>query len=539
MGELVGGRALPDASVSVAAGPADASGSGEQPQRGRASHDRLMADHVRGSSLMLGGRAAAMGVAFVTQVLIVRHLAKSDYGIFAYALSAVLLLQSVLPLGMDRSDTRFLALYDERRDPGRVLGVILMEAGTVVTLGGATIAAAWGLRGVLQNSFTSGPRAYDVLLALLALAPLQALDTLVVNVFAVFAKPWSVFLRRYVLDPGLRLGVAVILIVADRGVLFLTLGYVAAGLVGVALYSGLLVRLLRRKGLLTRASVRSLELPFREVLGFSLPLLLTNAVAVGGMELAAVVLGQYRPAADVAAFRAVLPLAALNLAVMYSFTTLFTPAAARLYAQGDRLGLRRLYWHSACWVAVLTFPILCITTALAQPFTLAAFGARYSGSAVYLALLSIGFYVNAALGFNGVTLVMIGRLRYLLFGNLFVLVWMIAANLLLIPPWGAIGAVIATVSTLLVHNVVKQAGLGFDAGIGIFDREHTSILVCLIAVVIALNIASALADMSLAVGLLVVGGVTAVMIRLTGSRLELGATFPELLRVPVLRWLLR
>ena len=46
---------------------------------------------IRGSSLMLVGRALSMGVNFVVQVLIVRYFAnaKGDYGAFAYALSIV------------------------------------------------------------------------------------------------------------------------------------------------------------------------------------------------------------------------------------------------------------------------------------------------------------------------------------------------------------------------------------------------------------------------------------------------------------------
>jgi O-antigen/teichoic acid export membrane protein len=488
---------------------------------------------------MLAGRVAALVVAFLTQILVVRHLSTTDFGAFAYALSAALLLQSLLALGMDRADTRFLALYDERRDNGRLLGVIVLEAGTVVVLGGAAVAAALALRGSLQDTFTADARAFDVLVAMVALAPIQALDTLVINVFAVFAKPWSIFFRRYVLEPGLRLAVAVALVATNGGVLFLALGYVAAGVLGVAIYSLLLVRLLRRLGVLTRASLRSLALPFRDVLGFSLPLLLTNVVAVASTELAAVVLGHYHQAAEVAAFRAVEPVAALNLIVMYSFVTLFTPAAARLYARGDRPGLRRLYWQSAGWVAVLTFPVLCMTTALAEPLTVAAFGDRYSGSALYLALLSVGYYVNAALGFNGVTVLMLGRIRYLTIGNLAVLAWMVSIDLLLIPPWGASGAAVAVLSTVIVHNIVKQAGLGFGAGIGVFDRRHTAILLRLTAVVVALNLVTLAFGPSLWVGLVLVGLVTIVLLRRIGPALDLAGTFPELLRVRALRWILR
>jgi len=211
---------------------------------------------------------------------------------------------------MDRADSRFLALYDERADGGRLLGVIVLEAATILAVGGAAVAVALTFRGALE---TSGGHGFELLLAMFALAPLQALDTLVINVFAVFARPWSVFVRRYVLEPGLRLVVAVAMVLGDHGVLFLAIGFVAVSLFGTGLYAAMLARLLKQLGLLARGALRSMVLPVREVLGFSFPLLLTNFVAVAGTELAAVILGHYHPTADVAAFRAVQPLAALNL----------------------------------------------------------------------------------------------------------------------------------------------------------------------------------------------------------------------------------
>jgi O-antigen/teichoic acid export membrane protein len=501
--------------------------------------ENVIAGHLRGSSLMLVGRIAAMGVAFATQVLVVRHLSKDDYGVFAFALSAALVLQTVLPLGLDRADTRFLALYDHRQDNGRLLGVIALEAATVLSLGGLAVGCALVLQGPLQGSFASAGTAFGVLLVMLALAPLQALDVLVVNVFAVFASPWMVFFRRYVLEPGLRLLVAVALVVFDGGLVFLTVGYVGAALVGVGLYAVMLVRLLSRLGILVRGSLRAVVVPVREVLGFSLPLLLTSMVAVASTEMGALVLGVYGSATDVAAFRAVQPFAALNLVVMISFTTLFTPAAARLFARGDMEGLRMLYWQSACWVAVLTFPVICTMTALSHDFTVTAIGERYADSAPYLALLSFGYYVNAALGFNGLTVQMLGRLRYMMLMNVAVLAWMIAANLLLVPTWGAKGAVIAVLSTLVVHNVGKQAGLGFGAEIGVVNRRHAVVIGKLALAGVSVNVAMSILHPPLMVGLVLIGAVSALIFRVLGPALELRSTFPELGKFRVLRWIVR
>jgi O-antigen/teichoic acid export membrane protein len=508
------------------------------PKTGGAEGAALITRHIRGSSLMLVGRVMAMGVGFLTQVIVVRHLAKSDYGGFAYALAAALLLQSVLALGADRTDTRFLAKYEHERDHARLLGVIVFEAATVLVLGTAAIVAVWAFRTPLEGSSAGMNAGTGVFVALIALAPIQALDVMVVNVFAVFASPWSVFFRRYVLEPGLRFVVAVALVVAGGGVAFLAVGYLAAGVLGVSIYLVLLVRLLRRRGFLPPRSLPHVTIPARELLAFSLPLLFTNLVVVAGTELAAVALGHYRDAADVASFRAIQPFAALNLVVFISFTTLFTPAAARLQARGNTAGLRTLYWQSACWVAVLTFPVLCVTTALAHQLTVDAIGERYAGSAVYLALLAIGFYVNAAFGFNGITLQMLGRVRYVFVMNVVVLAWLVGANLLLVPRWGALGAAIAVLSTVIVHNIGKQAGLGFGSGIGMVDRRHAGVLAAILVAAAAVNAAMLAVHMPLVVGLFVVAVVTAGMVRVLGKTLDMRGTLPELARVPVLRWLL-
>src|SRR5690348_17362787 len=49
----------------------------------------------------------------------------------------------------------------------------------------------------------------------------------------------------------------------------------------------------------------------------------------------------------------------------------------------------------------------------------------------YLALLSAAYFVNAALGFNGITVLLLGRVRYLTLGCVAVLGFVLAATLLL------------------------------------------------------------------------------------------------------------
>jgi O-antigen/teichoic acid export membrane protein len=492
--------------------------------------------NIRGSSGMLLGNALALSVSFLVQVLIVRHLTKEDYGAFAWALSAVLLVQAFLPLGLDRANTRFLALYDERKDYGRLYGFMMIEAIVILGIGGLVILAVSVFGGPLTELAPSS-RAVALLAVLIALAPIQALDIVVVEAFAVFASPWSVFFRRYILEPSLRLTVVLLMLATGSDSRFLTTGYVVAGVAALVLYIGLEVRLFIRTGLAAHFRLRQVRLPWREVGGFCGPLLLTSLVAVATTELAAVVLGHTSGATAVASFRAVQPFAALNLVVMFSFTTLFTPAASRLAARGDRAELSHLYWRTAAWISVLTFPVLAVTTAYARPFTVFTIGERYSSSAPVLAILAIGYFINAALGFNGLTVQILGRVWWVLITNVVTLTTMVVATVVLVSLFGAIGAATAVLVTLTVHNVLKQVGLGFGAGVGMWRRSHAPVPLHVGLIVLVLWLSSRFVQLPLFAGCALVFVLWIFVIRRTRHVLQLAETFPEITRWPALRWL--
>src|SRR5438046_5822896 len=97
-----------------------------------------------------------------------------------------------------------------------------------------------------------------------------------------------------------------------------------------------------------------------------------------------------------------------------SFTLLCIPLSARFFARADYRSLNGLYWQTASWLSVLTFPIFAVTFSLAKPLTMLLYGARYAPSGPVLALLSLASYFNVVLGFNLQTLKVYGRWRYVI-----------------------------------------------------------------------------------------------------------------------------
>jgi O-antigen/teichoic acid export membrane protein len=504
---------------------------------GKASHaEKETTRQIRGSSLLLIGRTLSLGVNFVTQVLIVRALSKSDFGAFSYALSLVALAQMLITLGLDRGASRFLTIYDEQEDHDRLLGTIVGISGLILGLGTVLVLGVYLFQGWIAGTLTEGPNALQVLLIMILLAPIQAFDQLLTGLLTVFASPRSIFFRKYVLAPALRLLVVIVLILAGSGVWFLAVGYVAAGAVGIGLYVVILWQVLDRRGTLAKLRAARVRIPGREILVFAIPLVTTDIVYAFMNTSDAILLEHFKGLDSVAAWRVVQPAAGLNQVVMQSFTLLFTPAAARLFARKDVSGVADLYWRTAIWMAVISYPLFAVTFSLADVVTVTLYGHRYADSGIYMALLSFGYYFSTALGFNGLTLRIFGVARFIVVVNLLSAVVNIVLNLLLIPPLGALGAALGTTLTLVVFNVLKQVGLWRGTGISIFERRHLRVYVVIAVTTAVLGIVSMVVRPPLVIQLGLAGLASLAVLGLNRRSLRLGETFPEVGRLPFGRW---
>ena len=503
-----------------------------------ATSDRLTNKQLRGSSLLLVGRFISLGVNFTVQVLIVRYLTEASYGAFALALSLAALGTTLVTFGLDRGVGRFLAVYDEQGDHARLFGTLALVVGTILSLGLALILIVIGFQDVLLGAVVSDGQAASLLVILIFLAPIDAADNLLGGVLAVFASAKSIFIRKYVVGPLLRLTVVVLLVLGRFEVDFLAAGYVISGAIGVALYASILWRVLGDRGLRGYLRRDAIKVPVRDILTFTFPLLSTDLLYIAMHTTDALFLGYFHGTEEVAALRVVQPLAGLNQLVFSSFAILYMPIASRLFARDDRAGVADLYWRTAIWMAVFSFPVFAVTTSLATPVTVTLYDQRYAESAVYLALLSFGAYTNAALGFNGLTLRVFGFIRYTIVINVVAAVANVILNLTLIPPLGALGAAISTMATMIIHNILKQLGLRRGTGIDVFAWQYLRVYVLIALAAGMLALVQWLWHPNVIVGLALAVLASLIVVLANRRLLRVEDTFPELLRLPFMRTLL-
>jgi O-antigen/teichoic acid export membrane protein len=494
---------------------------------------------IRGSSLLLAGRFISILLNFAVQVVTVRYLSKADYGVFAYALAVVAMGSSAVQLGLDKALPRLVPIYYERGDYARIFGTIALATGTIWGLGVSLIVLLFGLRGVAAGAVVSDPQSLSLLLVLIALSPVQAYTSVLERLVAVFASPRAIFFRRHVLGPGLKLAAVLVVVLTSGGVFLLAYGYLIGGLIGVGLYIAILFREWSKRGLLRHMRASELRWPVRELFAFSLPLLSSDLLMILRGSFVAIVLEHFHRTAAVAEYQAVLPVAGLNMLTYEAFSILFVPLASRMFARQQMEEIGQLYWKTATWIAVLTFPVFAVTCALAEPLTLLLFGEKYSGAGTLLAILAVGYYVHAALGFNSASLRVHGKLRLIVAADILAAVALIGLSFVLIPRYGAVGGAISTTGTLILNNVFTQAGLSIgNTGIRLLERPFVRVFGIVTSVTGALLLGQWLVNPPTYVSFAVAGAVSLVVIRLTRRALRPEVTFPELLRVPVVRHLI-
>ena len=500
------------------------------PDAGRAANRR----QIRGSSLLLVGRMIGLALDFVSQVLIVRYLEKTEYGAFALALSIVAIGTTVCLLGLERTVGRFAPIYQEKGDLGRMWGTIAVVVGTVVTMGLAVVLGVYALQGVI-GGVVDNELALAILLLLIVLAPLQALDSLLIALFATFGSARSIFFRRYVFAPVLQLSIVIALIATGSNVRLLALGYVAAAAAGIAIYSIVLLRMLRKLGLLAELRRDTLRFPTREIFVFSIPLLASDLVTVLRGSLTVILIEVLRSTAEVAEYRAVLPVAVQNLFVATSFRFIFTPGASRLFARGERAALNDLYWQTAAWIAILSFPLFALCVGFAEPLAVLLFGEQYRGAGAVLGILCIGYYVNGSMGFNSLVLRVFNRVRYLVAVDLTMALVNVVAAVLLIQQFGAVGAAIATTGTFILQNAAYQWGLKTRTWVAALDARYVRPYASIVIGTVIIVAVGQLIRPPFLVGALFTGVVALVVFALNRHSLQIVDTYPELGRFRLMR----
>lgn len=411
---------------------------------------------ARGGVGSLVVMVAGVGVGFLTQLLLARLLGVSAYGLFVFVYTWVHLAGGVCRLGVDMSALRFIAVYRETAQWGRLVG--FLHWGRGLTWGTSLFVSALFIW-IGSQSRDAGPVWYLGAMAL----PLFVAVLVEGGFLQGLKRPVQAQL-------GARLALPLLVMMMIGGLALIVdspleaihgMGVTAAALTGTLL----LVAALVRRALPGETVGCTVEREEAEWWQVSLAMLFITAVNLVQTQTDIVMLGLlrdtdlsgiYSAASKVAEFVA-FGLTAANAAA--------GPLIAGFHARGDREAIQRLLRLIAWGVVAFVIPAAGVLALLGE-WVLSLFGEGFDAGYRALLILMGGQVFNSLCGSVGLVLMMTGRQKVVagFLGGSALL--NIVLNALLIPPFGLEGAAIATATTLVLWNLglllVVVRRLGFN-----------------------------------------------------------------------------
>lgn len=412
------------------------------------------------------GTGSVMVLGIVTTSLAVRLLGASSYGILAYAASTGALVAGMARLGLEPGLARAVTSARAAEPPGDL--VPLTRGASMLTIAGGGASAAVV---VLLVAFTvhGAPLSTKLLVGASI-----ALYTFATNAAAVTGALARGLARMPVMEvPNVSLSVArlaALAAIAGAGAGSLrtvSAAYAAAGAAALVA-SAVIARSLT--GGLDRPLAPAAR-PGAALLRTTTPFVITGVATLALSRVDVLVLGLTHPSAAVGSYEPTLKL--VEQAMLWApllFIGPFLPVATRLHALGDQDGFRDLYLSSSKLVLVAALPAVLLLAADPAACLHVLYGSSYHARAAVVWILLGGFAVNLAFGLNTNALAAAGTRAELVRVGIFSLVSMVVLASALVPPFGAIGAAVATSATYTVVNITASAALHTAARVPPFDR---------------------------------------------------------------------
>ncbi len=171
-------------------------------------------------------------------------------------------------------------------------------------------------------------------------------------------------------------------------------------------------------------------------------------------QLDVLVLGFARGREIVALYGPASQFAFTALTMAATIGTFYLPTIASTFARGDLAGAGDLYRWASRWAFVWAAPVIAVMLACPTSVLTVLFGAAYGSMATPLRILAGGVLVNVLFGFNGPSVDSLNRIRLILVRQAAALAFNVGACIVLVPAFGAVGAAVATSSSLLFSNLV-------------------------------------------------------------------------------------
>jgi len=393
-------------------------------------------------------RTFSAGLAYLSQVLLARWMGSSDYGIYVYVWTWVLLLGSMMDYGTSVSAQKFIAEYRvQNRDDllrGFIFGSRWMTFAVASLISLALAAIVWALSPHLDRA--------AIVPLYLGCATLPPFVLANVQDGIARAYDWMrlALMPQFIVRQALIIGSTGFAFIAGARLNAVDAMNASAAAVWIAMIGQLLL-LNRRLGGAVTAGPRVYAV--KSWLATSLPILIVESFYLLLSYIDVLVLQHFRPSDEVGIYYSVVKTLALVSFVHYAMSASTAHRFSEYFTAGNHEKLSDYLSHAIKWTF---WPSLAATVgllALGKPL-LWLFGPQFTAGYPMMFILSLGLLARAAIGPIEKLLNMIGQQHLCAGAYALAFVMNFGLCVILVPRFGGYGAAAATTTALVFETVL-------------------------------------------------------------------------------------
>jgi O-antigen/teichoic acid export membrane protein len=405
---------------------------------------------AKGAGTIFTGNVLNIGLRYLFQIIVARHLGVELYGIFTLGLAVFSVSEMVAALGLHKGMVRFVSLYNREGDLGRVKGTVLTAIFLSCGGGIAAMLLLIAISGLVAGNVFHTP-GLSKALAIFALGiPFSSLTTVFIFAtqglrimkYKVFVKDLWEMLSRVVL---------VILLFMVGWRLFGAVAAFCLSIISGTFFSYYFFR--KAFASIFESKERAILEP-KKLMGFCWPLILADGFNLMEAWVSTFMLGFLETPESVGIFGAAFRTSLLIQGILMSFNAIFSPIIAEQFHKKELARLKMLFKMVTRWIFSLSLPVAVLMIFFSREI-LTIFGQGFSDGAVVLAVLAGGQIINSFTGPLGVMIDMSGRSKFTLLNSVFHLSLQTGLCLVLIPRYGVLGAAIAKTVSIAFLRIIR------------------------------------------------------------------------------------
>lgn len=404
----------------------------------------------RNAVIAFAVRCLSAALLYLSQIVLARWMGGTQYGIYVFVWTWVLILGGISHLGLNVAVIRLTPTYKETGEFDKLRGLI--RGSRLTALGAGTAIMLAGMAGLhVFGTYLDSTYVLPMYLALVCV-PLFALTDVQDGIGRGNAWMGLALAPPYVLRP-------LLILAAMCAAYALGLPMQATTAAGAAIVAtwgaGIIQTLIINRRLRESVPTGPRTYEWKGWLASSLPLLIILASELMLQNTDLLVISRFMTPADVGIYFAAGKTMALIMFVHYAVGSAVANRFAALHARGDRESLRAFVKDAVNWTFWPSLAGAVIILALGKPL-LWLFGPQFEQGYPVMAILVFGFLFRSSMGPAEFLLNMLGEQALcatVLFASA---VLNIALNFALVPHWGLVGAATATSLSLVMVAIMNS-----------------------------------------------------------------------------------